>query len=175
LNSSQNKQITEPKKSTIYDYDDRIKRTWNLIRKELSKENQELIERYDNEMIALAKAKATRHKHLQTILNLCRYVGKNWDQVIKNDVSNLVIIIMKEYSDENGQETYTSYDHKKILKIFYRWYKLGSRDQRDVGDPPETKSVKLITPKDKLVREDLLTDEELLKNQHVIQLVESWA
>jgi len=30
-----------------------------------------------------------------------------------------------------------SYAHKKILNIFFRWLKLGSREFKDVDDPPE--------------------------------------
>jgi len=64
--------ITTPSKSSIYDYDDRLSRTWNLIKKELSKNNQDIIERYDNLMITSSMAKAIRHKHLQTIITLTK-------------------------------------------------------------------------------------------------------
>jgi hypothetical protein len=152
--------ITAPTKSSIYDYDDRISRTWNLIKKELSKKNQDFIERYDNLMVTSSMAKATRHKHLQTILNLTRFLKKGWDESSKNDIDKLVVEIVRRYANDNGQETYSSYDHKKILKIFYRWFKLGSREFKEVGDPPETKSVKIKTPTDLLSREDLITDND---------------
>ena len=104
--------ITTPTKSSIYDYDDRISRTWNLIKKELSKNNQDIIERYDNLMITSSMAKATRHKHLQTILNLTRFLGKDWEESSKNDIDKLVVEIVRRYANDNGQETYSSYDHK---------------------------------------------------------------
>ncbi|MFQ5476398.1 MAG: tyrosine-type recombinase/integrase [Nitrosopumilus sp.] len=153
--------ISTPTKSTIYDYDNRIDRTWSIIRKETSKNNQDIIERYDNLMITSSMAKATRHKHLQTILNLTRFLDKDWNESSSHDISKLVVEIVRRYANDNGQETYTSYDHKKILKIFYRWFKLGSREFKEVGDPPETKSVKIKTPTDRLSREDLLTDNDL--------------
>jgi hypothetical protein len=127
----------------IYDYDIRIHRTYKLIRSELSEENQKLIEKYDKVMISESLAKATRHKNLQVVLNLSRYLNKDWTLSTKEDIDNLVVRIMQEHSGDSGQETYTTYDHKKILKIFFRWFKLGSRSKEDAQDPPEVKGIKL--------------------------------
>jgi hypothetical protein len=62
--------------------------------------------------------------------------------------------LVEEYADDSGQETNTSYDHKKILKIFFRWIKLGSREFQEVGDPDETRWIKPKRVKDNLSRED---------------------
>ena len=48
---------------------------------------------------------------------------------------------------------------KKILKIFFRWLKLGSREFNDVRDLDETKKAKLGKIRDKIAREDLITEE----------------
>ena len=152
--------VNAPTKSSIYDYDARIARTMILIQNETSLKNQEIIQKYDDLMLCASMAKATRHKHLQTILNLTRFLNKDWDVATKNDIGNLVVEIVRRYANDNGQETYTSYDHKKILKIFFRWIKLGSREFREVGDPIETKSIRIKTPSDRLSREDLITDDE---------------
>ncbi len=149
-----------PQPSTIYNYDDRIERTYKIIEKELSAQNLALITKYDRSMIAESLAKATRHKHLQVILNLTRFLGKNWQDATKDDIENVVVRIVQEYCGDSGQETNTSYDHKKILKIFFRWYKLGSRKREEVGDPDETKAVRIKKVKDKIVREDLVTEED---------------
>lgn len=93
------------------------------------------------------------------ILSLSR-LNKDWEDVTKNDVDKLVWKIMNQYGDDNGQETNTSHDHNKILKIFFRWVKLGSREKNEVGDPPETKQLKLRRVKDKIVREHLLTEDK---------------
>jgi len=74
---------------------------------------------------------------------------------------------MTHYGNQNGQETNTTWDHKKVLKIFFRWIKLGSREKNEVGDPPETKNVKIKKVKDKIVREDLLTEDDLTRLLHV--------
>ena len=80
--------LTKDKKRSIYDYDDRIKRTFNLIEKELSKNNIALIKKYDRLMILEGHAKVTRHKHLQTLLNLSRFLAKDWIDAITNDVDD---------------------------------------------------------------------------------------
>ncbi|MDE1815270.1 MAG: hypothetical protein KGI11_01725 [Thaumarchaeota archaeon] len=67
-----------PQISPIYNYDDRIERTYKIIEKELSAQNLALITKYDRSMMAESLAKATRHKHLQVILNLTRFLGKDW-------------------------------------------------------------------------------------------------
>ena len=128
---------------------------------ELSNENSELIIKYDREMVRQSIAIATRQKHLRTLLGLTRMLQKDWKDVIKNDIENLVYEIMQRHSDESGKETNYSYDHKKVLKIFMRWMKLGSREFAEVGDPPETAHIRMKRVKDKIIREDLLTEDDI--------------
>lgn len=87
-------------------------------------------------------------------------IKKNWHNVTEHDIKDLVYHIMQTYSS-TGQETNVTWDHKKILKIFFRWFKLGSREHKSVGDPIETRSVKLRPVKSKIVREQLLTDDDI--------------
>ena len=61
------------------------------------------------------------------------------------------------YGNDNGQETNTTWDHK--FSRYFRWVKLGCRKSK-VGDPFETKNVKIRKVKDKIVREDLLTESD---------------
>jgi len=98
-----------------HDYDDRIDRTYKIIAKELSLENAELIKKYDRSMMTESLAKATRHKHLQVILNLTRFLGKDWKEAKRDDIDNVTVRVVQEYCNDSGQETNTSYDHKKIL------------------------------------------------------------
>ena len=83
-----------------------------------------------------------------------------------DDVDKTVMTIHDRYADERGKETNTTYDHKKVLKIFFRWLKLDSRDKNEVGDPPETKGIRLKRIKDKIVREDLLDENNTLKKEN---------
>ena len=150
-------------KVKVHDYDYQIERTTILLKRDVSSENFELVKKYDIEMVKAALGKATRHKHLKMILSLTRLLDKNWQEITKDDIDELVYNIMKKYGGDSGEETNTTWDHKKTLKIFFRWIKLGSRDQKDVGDPPETKSVKVRRVKNNIIREDLLTHEDLEK------------
>jgi len=136
------------------------------LEKESSKENFELIKKYDKLMTSLSMSKATRVKQLRTIYNLNKfYDQKDWAKLTKEDALDLVAEIMRKYSTD-GQETNTTWDHKKILKIFIRWVMLGSREFSEVGDPQQTKWIKLRKVKDRIAREDLLTEDDRTKLLH---------
>lgn len=152
--------------STIYEFDRSLKRTIAVIKKELSEENQKVIFEYDKVMARQSISKAARRIHAQNLLNLSRMLQKNWSNVTKQDIDELVFKIMDTYANERGQETWSTYDLKKVLKIFFRWYKTGSRSFNEVGDPPETKSVKLKPVRDTLAREELVTESDLTRLLH---------
>jgi len=156
------KHVTEPI-SDIYKYDTQIQQILHRIEEELSVNTVEIIHKYDREMVNTSKAKGTRRKHLQTLYVLSKMLKKEWNDVTKDDIDILVSEIMQKFADQNGQESNYSYDHKKVLKIFFRWFKLGSREFKDVGDPEETKKVRLGKVRDKIVREDLITEEDRIK------------
>lgn len=153
---------TKPEDQPIYNYDSKIALAHKNLKKELTAPEYKLVSKYDTVMINEALAKATRNKNLEIILSLSRIKGKkSWMQLTQEDIGELVANVMKTYSNETGQETNTSWDHKKILKIFFRWLKFGDRSFRNVGDPEETKFVKLKTVKDKLAREELVDENDL--------------
>ena len=131
--------------------------------RELSKESMDLIKRYDAEMATLGLKKSTRAKQIGVIIDITVRIGKNWNQVTKSDIDAMIRGIIDEFGDNLGGETETTRDYKKCLKPFFRWLKSGSRDYREVGDPPELKSIRLKQVRDKIVREQLLTDEDLKK------------
>jgi integrase/recombinase XerD len=151
---------TKTTEITVHDYDTVITSTLKKVEDELSAKDVELIKKYNTEMVGEALSKATRLKNLATILSLSRIKTKDWQNLTKDDINSMVSQVMTTYS-ENGQETYTTWDHKKILRIFFRWIKLGSRDSKDVGDPEETKHIRLKPVKNKIVREQLITEEDL--------------
>ncbi len=134
----------------IYDYDYQLIHVFALIKKDLSEKNYKLIKKYDLAMVNSSLSKATRHKNLKMILSLSRLLNKDWNDVTKDDVDVLVWKIMNQYGNDNDQETNTTWDHKKVLKLFLRWIRLGSREKNEVGDPPETKNVKIRKVKDKI-------------------------
>ena len=151
---------------SIYEFDRSLNRTMTVIKKELSSENQKLIFEYDKAMARQSISKAARRIHAQNLLNLSRMLQKDWKDVTKSDIDELVFEIMDKYANEKGQETWSTFDLKKVLKMFFRWHKLGSREFNEVGDPPETKSVKSKPVKDTLAREELITESDLSRILH---------
>ena len=105
-------------------------------------------------------SKAGHHKHLQTLLNLSRMIKKDWPETTQSDINGLVKEIVDRYADPCGKETHSSHDHKKVLKIFFRWFKLGSRSKNDVGDPIETKGIKIKRVASAITHDDLIISNE---------------
>lgn len=150
----------------IYNFDAMMRYLILRIEKELSPENADLIKKYDAEMVKQGIAKPTRSKNIWALLTLSKILGKNWSQVTRSDIDDLVYKIMTKFSDESGKETNYTYDLKKAVKLFFRWYKLGSREFKEVGNPPEITGVRMKRVKDKIAREDLLTDSDLTRLLH---------
>ena len=149
-------QLINKKENDIHGYDKRLRQVYKLLEKDISKENFQLIKKYDQMFVQQSLAKAYRSRNLNALLILTRMLGKNWSDVTKDDIDSLVYNVVQTYSDHKGKETNSTADAKKYLKMFFRWVKLGSKDFRDVGDPPETKDVRIRIVSDKLVRENLL-------------------
>ena len=150
----------------IYEFDKSLARSFAVIKKELPIETQELIVEYDKVMARQSISKAARRIHVQSLLNLSRMLQKDWKSISQKDIDDLVFKIMERYADGRGQETWSSFDLKKVLKIFVRWLQLGSRDYKEVGDPDITKQVKLRPVRDTLSREDLITESDLTRLLH---------
>lgn len=161
-----NQSLKNQLKPDIHDYDHRISSVLRRIETNLSDTTVELIKKYHNEMISESTSKATQLKHLEVMLNLSRFLKKDWSEVDADDIQKLVVTIVQKYSS-SGQETHTTADHKKVLKIFYRWFKTGSRHKDpDSLDPIEIRKIKMRRVKDRLSREDLISDADLTKILH---------
>jgi len=145
-----------PNKKDIHKFDRRIELTYVQIEKNLSFTTSKTIRDYHNTMIREGMKKSTCSNHVKILYNLskditcsnCGFKKKDWDAVTKKDIDLLLTNLMQHYS-EDGKETEYTKDHKKILKIFFRWKVFGYRSQKDcivehgVGDPPETRHVKI--------------------------------
>jgi len=123
------KQIQKSNDIMVHDFERRIENEFMTIQSELSPKNVEIIKKYDMEMVKGSLSKATRLKHIATLLSLTRILKKDWNAVTKQDIDQIIYEVITKYSP-NGQETHTTWDHKKVLKIFFRWFKLGSRDSK---------------------------------------------
>jgi len=131
-------------------------------KKELSSENYDLFEEYNNEMVRLSHSKITRHKNLTHYVKLSQIYNKNWKKITEKDIKKIVGVIMEKHSD-NGQESNYTFDLKKSLKAVVRFALTGTRNIPEVGELTILRCVKGKTPKDKLSREDLPTEEDVKK------------
>lgn len=149
-------------KEIIYCYQAVSKRIWRRIENDCTPENFKLLKNYERQMIKESLATATINRNLERLHVLTRMLNMNWENTTKQDIEELIITVIQKYA-ENGQETDTTYDFKRSLKAFVRWYKLGSRSLKEVGDPDEISGIKVKKVQDKISRENLITDEELAK------------
>jgi len=143
----------------IHNYDKIISRTFALMQKDLSENNFLLIKKFDRVLVNESLSDGRRSKILSTLLSLSRMLNKDWNEVNKEDIEELVYNFNKKFS-KDGQETNTTSDHKKILKNFYRWLKRDSRDQKSVGDPTETAWIRIKKPRETLTADMLITEAE---------------
>ena len=159
------RQISSENKIEVHDWKHKIDRLYKQIESEFSESNLNLIKNYDMEMVNQGIKKPTRFLHLTHLKNLTKLLEKNWKDITKQDVKNIIFQIMDRYSDD-GQDTEYTYDHKKVLKIFVRWDKLGNRSYQyclkkyKIGDPEETEDIVMKKPVSRLKGDDLISDEE---------------
>ena len=147
----------------VHKYDYQLSNTNNLAKRKLSKINYKLYCDYDAELVRGSFAKATRLKQLRTILNLSEFYGNDWKNITRDDIRQLLTSIMELYSSKSGQETNTTYDHKKILRLFVRWVITGVRERdQNESELDILKDVRMRRVKNQLVREDLLNDDDML-------------
>lgn len=161
-----NSRLDQKNNLDIHNYDKRISSCTRRIEKALSEANVDIIKKYHRAMKLETIAKATQLKHLEIMLNLSRFLKKDWKQASLDDIQNLVIHFMELYSS-NGQETNTTADHKKVLKIFFRWFKTGQRRKDpNILDPIEIRNIRMRRVKDRLSREDLISEDDLTRLIH---------
>jgi len=143
-----------------YDYDNRINRHLAKIKGSVSQSDYTLVEKYHTQMIISSMAVATQAKNLEVIASLSTMIDQEWTTMSKDNINNLVANVMRNHS-ENGQETHASYDHKKILKLWFRFVKRGNRLHKKVGTPDELFDIVMREVKNKLVREQLIDEKDI--------------
>jgi len=143
-----------------YDYDNRISRHLAKIKECVSQSDYTLLEKYHTQMIISSMAMATQAKNLEIISSLSTMIDQQWNTMTKDNINNLVANVMRKYSN-NGQETHASYDHKKILKLWFRFVKRGNRLHKKVGTPDELFDVEMKEVQNNLVREQLIDEKDI--------------
>jgi len=112
--------------------------------------NDTLIKEFIEDKRALGIGKLRLNKYGYIMRNIDALIGKNFDKVDISDMKKLVCKI-----DENEWADWTKYDHKIIIKNFWRWLKKEE-------NPEETKWIKpKIRNGNHKLPEELLTQEEI--------------
>jgi site-specific recombinase XerC len=143
-----------------YDYDNRIRRHLANCKERLSQSDYKLVEKYHTQMILTSLKVATQSKSLEVIASLSDMIDQKWKTMTRENINTLVANVMIRYSN-NGQETHTTYDHKKHLKLWFRFVKLGNRLHKKVGTPDELFDVEMKEVPNNLAREELVTDKDI--------------
>ena len=118
-------------KIEVHPFEQKIANVYEFARKVMSSKNYELFERYDRVMVGDTVATSTRSVQLVTLARLTKQINKDWNLVTKEDINKLVHDIMNTHSID-GKENWTTWDNKKILRIFMRWLKFGNRDIKEL-------------------------------------------
>ena len=143
-----------------YRFTNKIEGSKKRIIELFSAEEAEKLRKYENALVLAAVADGTKAKNYDMILSLTRMLdGKSWLSLNQDDIENLVVTIMVKHGD-SGKETNTTSDHKRFLKIWFRFVKLGSRSFKKVGDPDETRDIVSKNIDSKVGREQLISPEE---------------
>mgnify|MGYP000028704536 CR=1 FL=1 len=137
-----------------------------LVKQRLSAEKRltpkmfEMFKKYDNNLVMSSVSNSTRHTNLVRFIKIVtEYKIVDLETITEEQVKTIVVDIMTEHGS-NGQESWYSLDSKKQLKHMIRFAKTGSREKPLTGELPELLCIRSRTPKDKLAREDLPTDDE---------------
>ena len=128
--------------------------------KRLTPKQFKWFKKYDDDLVMSGVSHATRHTNLTRFVKLVtEYNLEDLEKITVEQVKEIVVNIMRKHG-RNGQESWYSQDTKKQLKHIIRFAKTGSRFVPDTGELSELNFIKVRTPKDKLAREDLPTDDD---------------
>ena len=158
----------EPKKD-IYDYSRRLKAYQQKLEKsEISKHNKDLIRDFDRACFLEALTIPRRIKLIGSLIILAQRLGKDFDQVTKDDLKDIVMKI--EGRDDYSPWTKQSY--KVIIKKFYKWLAFGDEAKSKVEYPPIVSWLNCgMKRKDqpKVKASDLMTEEDVKKLMDVAE------
>ena len=128
--------------------------------KRLTPKQFEWFKKYDDDLVMSGVSHATRHTNLTRFVKLVtEYNLEDLEKITVEQVKEIVVNIMRKHG-RNGQESWYTQDTKQKIKHIVRFAKTGSRFEPDTGELPELNFIKVRTPKDKLAREDLPTDDD---------------
>jgi len=154
----------------LHNYSRQIERGEELCREQLSKHNANLIIEYADYHLSIGHSPAHRNTILKKIRLLTVLYDKDWRKTVtRKDIDRLCIKIVKEKCDKKtGRDGHNSFDMKKLLRGFVRWYITGLHALIDLpnGELDCLRGVRTKNIPNSLVREQLLTEEDRSKMLH---------
>lgn len=169
------KQVTKRKErldsAYIHNYDQKLARLYQRLESEISAENFKIVKDYDVDAITQTIGKAARIKHLGIILQMARNFDKPWEEVTAREVKQFISEVIEKHPSK-GDETWTTADFKKVVKIFFRWLYYVHRSSKitckkhKMMDSPVTEDISISKVRNKLAREDLLKESEKSRLLH---------
>ena len=128
--------------------------------KRLTPKQFEWFKKFDDDLVMCGVSYATRHTNLTRFTKIVTtYDLHDLEKITREQVKEIVVDIMRKHGN-GGQESWYTQDTKQKIKHIVRFAKTGSRFEPDTGELPELNFIKVRTPKDKLAREDLPTDDD---------------
>jgi integrase len=121
---------------------------------EIIEANRKLILAFTRDLQAENITELRISKYINLLRHLSALLAKSFDEATVIDVKSVV-------ADINGSEysAWTKNDYKVTLKKFYKWLKKTSDDQ----EPAETSWIKTGHPKNGILPEELLTEDDIGK------------
>jgi integrase/recombinase XerD len=151
--------VNEDKKkalNVIHDYDKRVKRYFNSLKKEKTNNSKKILE-YHNFNISRGLALATQLKYLERLSSLSKMFKKDFDKLTKEE---MVKLIASKIDKSSNYSESTKATFKKIIKKFFQWLK----KCEDNEYPKEVNWIKTSERKKKHKQpEELLNDEDIEK------------
>lgn len=139
----------------IYNSEEHLERGCSTLTEENGYRKQDIkdILEYINNMAAMGVKPIRLKKQVYVLRKLSKETNKAFRKCTKKDLIELIAKIesSKEYKD------WTKYDKKVVLKRFYRWI------NGDEEYPDCIKWLKLKEPKNSMLPEELLTEEDVIK------------
>lgn len=156
INNSHNKNSS----NDIYNSEKRLETALKTLENyPIHEENKLLINKFVTSKRAQG-VKPIRLKKLVFVLrNFSQIINKSFEQTTKQDIETYLC-----YLEENNYTTWTKIDYKVVIKSFYKWY-LGD----DETTPKIVSWVRNKEPKDSIMPEELLTEEDVLRAISVCQ------
>ncbi len=122
--------------------------------KNISKENEELIDKFANDCYAEGLTKARVDKYRGYLRNIAKMLGTDLEAATKEDIKRLVAEI-----EQSAYMDWTKHDYKVTIKKFWRWLR-----QTEDTYPEEVRWIRTTLKKaNAKLPEDLLTQEDIRK------------